>query len=124
MNNVNTPARALFISPDGKIYPDNLICSGMISGELNGKPCPYAQNGRLPDLIPLDETHSSYSIDKGKPGDLCPACAKQPDGGTSHLKALRINGYKIKERKRWVIDSTKHPYPPYVSKRISQSVRK
>jgi hypothetical protein len=46
------------------------------------------------------------------------------DGGTSHLKALRINGYKIKERKRWVIDSTKHPYPPHVSKRISQSVRK
>jgi hypothetical protein len=47
-----------------------------------------------------------------------------PDGGTSHLKALRINGYRIKEGKRWAIDSTKHPYPPYVSKRISQSVRK
>jgi hypothetical protein len=84
MNNVNTPARALFISPDGKIYPDNLICSGMISGELNGKPCPYAQNGRLPDLIPLDETHSSYSIDKGKPGDLCPACAKQQLSNLGH----------------------------------------
>ena len=48
----------------------------------------------------------------------------ETDGGTSLLKALCINGYIQKEVKRWVIDSTKHPHPSYVSKRISQSVRK
>jgi hypothetical protein len=77
MSDASHPPKALFISPDGKIYPDNLICSGLISAELNGKPCPYAQNGRLPDLVPLDETDPGYSPDKGKPGDLCPPCAKQ-----------------------------------------------
>lgn len=77
MSGVNLPPKALFLSPDGKIYPDTLVCSGMISAELNGKPCPYAQNGRLPDLVPLDENDPGYSLDKGQPGDLCPPCAKQ-----------------------------------------------
>lgn len=77
MSGVNLPPKALFLSPDGKIYPDTLVCSGMISAELNGKPCPYAQNGRLTDLVPLDENDPSYTPDKGKPGDLCPPCVKQ-----------------------------------------------
>ena len=77
MNSVNLPPKAFFLSSDGKIYPDTMICSGMISAELNDKPCPYAQNGQLPDPIPLDETEPRYSIDKGNHGDLCPPCAKQ-----------------------------------------------
>lgn len=77
MNSVNLPPKAFFFSPDGKIYPDTMICSGMISAELNGKPCPYAQNGQFPNPIPLDETKPLYSIDKGNHGDLCPPCAKQ-----------------------------------------------
>lgn len=77
MSGVNPPAKAFFLSPDGKIYPDTLICSGMLSTELNGKPCPYAQNGRLPDPVALNESDSGCSLDKGKPGDLCPPCAKQ-----------------------------------------------
>lgn len=77
MSGVNPPAKAFFLSPDGKIYPDTLICSGMLSTELNGKPCPYAQNGRLLDPVALNESDSGCSLDKGKPGDLCPPCAKQ-----------------------------------------------
>ncbi len=84
MNGVNTSPKALFLSPDGKIYPDTLICSGMISAELNGKPCPYSQNGCLPDPVPLDETDPNYSLDKGKPGDLCPPCAKQQLANLGH----------------------------------------
>jgi hypothetical protein len=42
--------KALFIAPDGNIYPDYLICSGALGGE----PCPFAQNGRIPDPRPLD----------------------------------------------------------------------
>ncbi len=76
MSAVNPPPKALFLSPNGKIYPDTLICSGMISAELNGKPCPHAQNGRLPDVVPLDKTDPGYSPDQGNPGDLCPPCAK------------------------------------------------
>jgi hypothetical protein len=84
MSVVNLPPKALFLSPDGKIYPDTLICSGMISAELNGKPCPYAQNGRLPDLVSLDENDPSHSPDKGKHGDLCPPCAKQHLANLGH----------------------------------------
>lgn len=84
MSGVNIPPKALFLSPDGKIYPDTLICSGMISAELNGNPCPYAQNGRLPKPVPLDENDSGYSVDKGKPGDLCPPCAKQQLANLGH----------------------------------------
>ena len=69
--------KALFISPDGKIYPDALICFGMLSAELRGQPCPYSQDGRLPDPVPLNPDDSGYTPDKGKPGDLCPPCAKQ-----------------------------------------------
>jgi hypothetical protein len=77
MNVVSTSPKALFLLPDGKIYPDTLICAGVVSGELNGQPCPYSQNGQLPDPVPLDETDADYSRDKGKHGDLCPPCAKQ-----------------------------------------------
>ena len=69
--------KALFISPDGSIYPDTLICSGVLPAELGGKPCPYSQAGRTPDPVPLNSDESGYTIDKGKPGDLCPPCAKQ-----------------------------------------------
>lgn len=74
---INNGAKALFLSPDGRIYPDSLICSGIIPAELSGKPCPYAQNGRFPAPVPLDVTHPQYTIDKGNPGELCPPCAKQ-----------------------------------------------
>jgi hypothetical protein len=84
MESVNNPPKALFLLPDGKIYPDTLICSGTISAELNGKPCPYSQNGRLPDPIPLDNADPSYTLDKGNPGDLCPPCAKQNLANLGH----------------------------------------
>jgi hypothetical protein len=77
MNHANAPPRALFFAPDGQIYPDSLICSGSISAELQGKPCPYSQQGRLPNPTPLNENDPDYSPDKGNSGDLCPPCAKQ-----------------------------------------------
>ncbi|WP_229453922.1 hypothetical protein [Nostoc sp. CHAB 5715] len=43
MNIQNTEPKALFLSPDGNVYPDSLICSGIIPGELDGKPCPHSQ---------------------------------------------------------------------------------
>jgi len=46
--------------------------------------CPYSQNGQLPDLVPLDENNPGYSPDKGKPGDLCPPCAKQQLANLEH----------------------------------------
>jgi hypothetical protein len=38
--------KALFLLPDGNIHPDTLTCSGILSAELNGKPCPYSQLSR------------------------------------------------------------------------------
>jgi hypothetical protein len=77
MNIEGTNPKAFFPASDGKIYPDYLICTVTIPAELNGKPCPHSQAGFFPDLKILDPAESDYSIDKGKPGDLCPTCAKQ-----------------------------------------------
>jgi len=68
MNGVNTPSKALFLSPNGKIYPDTLICSGMISVELNGKPCPYSQNGCLPALYRSTKPTPTTALIKGSLG--------------------------------------------------------
>jgi len=77
MQHTNNGARALFLSPDGTLYPDTPICSGVIPAELKGQPCPYAHNGGLPDPIPLNPHDPAYTADKGQPGDLCPPCIKQ-----------------------------------------------
>jgi hypothetical protein len=70
-------AKALFLAADGQIYPDVLICSGVLLEQLNGSPCPYAENGRLPTPIPLNKDSPGYSPDKGESGDLCPPCARE-----------------------------------------------
>lgn len=80
----NGSPKAIFLSPDGSVYPDTLICSGIIPPELEGKPCPYSQSGRMPDVIPLDSAAPDYTIDKGRPGDLCPPCAKQQLASLGH----------------------------------------
>jgi hypothetical protein len=77
MNKLGDEPKAFFLSPDGNIYPDSLICSGVIPPELSGKPCPFSQEGQLPDPVPLDPDAPNYSVDKGQPGDFCPPCAKQ-----------------------------------------------
>lgn len=84
MMNHNGQPNALFLSPDGNIYPDTLICSGLIPAELSGQPCPFSQNGHLPAPLPLAASNAAYTIDKGRPGDLCPPCAKQQLGPLGH----------------------------------------
>lgn len=79
----NVP-RALFLFQHGEVHPDSLVCSGILPSVLNGKPCPYSDNGRIPPPAPLDIRDDSYSIDKGKPGDLCPPCAKQQMSSLGH----------------------------------------
>ncbi len=76
MNDHSAQPKAFFLSPDGNIYPDTLICSGIIPAELGGRPCPYSQAGHIPDTVPLDAASTNYSLDKGHPGDLCPPCVK------------------------------------------------
>ena len=84
MNDHNTEPRAIFLSPDGSLYPDTLICSGVIPPELGGQPCPFSQAGRMPDVAPLDLAATNYTVDKGQPGDLCPPCAKQQLASLQH----------------------------------------
>jgi hypothetical protein len=84
MNAITDRPLALFVSPDGKIYPDSLICSGKLFDDLEGKPCPYSDLGRLPKPLPLDRADANYSLDKGNPGDLCPPCAKQQLANLGH----------------------------------------
>lgn len=84
MDRNDTEARALFLSPDGSIYPDTLVCSGVIPPELDGQPCPFSEDGHLPDPVPLDSSDPAYSVDKGHPGELCPPCAKQQLANLGH----------------------------------------
>jgi hypothetical protein len=84
MNEHDSKPKALFISPDGKVYPDSLICSGVLPGELAGKPCPFSTNGRIPAPQPLSQNELDYTTDKGQPGDLCPPCAKQQLSSLGH----------------------------------------
>ena len=77
MSDHSAEPKAFFISPDGNIYPDTLICSGILPAELGGQPCPYSQAGRIAPPLPLNANDPNYSIDKGQPSDLCPPCAKQ-----------------------------------------------
>ena len=79
MNKTDGRAKSLFIAPDGNFYPDYLVCSGKIS-DNGGSPCPFAQNGHMPDPQPLDPHSPNYSIDKGRSGELCPPCIKQQLG--------------------------------------------
>jgi len=67
MNVHSGEPRALFLSPDGNIYPDSMICSGVLPAELNGKPCPFSQSGRIPDPLPLDANKFSRSDNGAHP---------------------------------------------------------
>jgi hypothetical protein len=84
MNPVATGAKALFIAPNGNIYPDSLICSGILPAQLQGKPCPFSQDAHLPTPLPLNENDPHYSIDQGRAGELCPPCARQQLSSLGH----------------------------------------
>ncbi|MDT5061716.1 MAG: hypothetical protein QOH63_2175 [Acidobacteriota bacterium] len=88
----NSP-KSLFLASDGNIYPDSLICNGVIPAELGGHPCVYSIKGRMPDPVPLNPNDPTYSIDKGQPGDLCPPCALQKIGDLGHWQGYRGQHY-------------------------------
>ena len=67
--------RALFLSNDGSLYSDTLICSGLLPAKLGGKPCPHARNKQMPDPQQLQRDDPGYDARRGEPGDLCPPCA-------------------------------------------------
>ncbi|MEA5569057.1 hypothetical protein, partial [Anabaena sp. UHCC 0399] len=48
-----------------------------------------SQAGRFPEIKPLNPEDSNYTIDKGKPGDLCPTCAKQQLAHLGHWQGHR-----------------------------------
>lgn len=85
---VYTP-RALFLSTDGSLYSDTLICSGLLPGKLGGKPCPFAMRKQMPAPVALAADAPDYDPDRGEPGDLCPPCAMH------HIGALETwEGHK------------------------------
>lgn len=43
----------------------------------------------MPDPIPLDADSSTYSADKGQPGDLCPPCALHQIGDLRHWQGYQ-----------------------------------
>lgn len=80
MTNAQFTPRALFISSDGMLYSDSLICSGLLPAQLQGRPCPFADNKHMPTPQPLNPEAADYDPAKGQPGDLCPPCAVRHAG--------------------------------------------
>ena len=86
-------ARALFLAADGQVYPDVLICSGVLPEQLGGVPCVFAENGRLPTPISLNKDSPSYHASKGQPGDLCPSCAREKWGSLGQWQGDGVEVY-------------------------------
>ena len=77
MHNKGDKPRALFLSPDGKLLGDNLVCSGIFPSGLEGKHCPFSEGGRMPRLKPIDE---ASNLKLGQSGELTPPCAVESLG--------------------------------------------
>jgi hypothetical protein len=130
MNKTDGQAKALFIAPDGNVYPDYLVCSGKLLLDTGGESCPFSKDGHLPEPQNLDENLPTYSQDKGKPGDLCPPCAKQQLGSLGHweghrgqkfpdeLKPLRL--FKCKKWLWLIVIGLKHDNPKEIEKSKKQ----
>ena len=93
--------RALFLSPDGKCYPDGAVCGNPDGGVGDLRPCPHSDDGRLPPPERVREGGAAQAPERGRPGDFAPPCVIQhfgnlqdwqgPDGLYSpDLHALRV----------------------------------
>jgi hypothetical protein len=86
-------AKAFFFTADGDVYSDELVCSGQLLLDPGGQPCPYSHDGRIPEPQPLDPAAPDYGPEKGRPGDLCPPCARQQFADLGHWKGYRGQHY-------------------------------
>jgi hypothetical protein len=89
MHKKDEKPRALFLFPDGKFLGDDLVCSGIYPSHLGGKPCPFAEEGKMPKPRPLDEMRAQLHPELGQVGDSVPPCAV---GQLGPLWAWRRNG--------------------------------
>lgn len=67
--------RALFLFPDSTPERDDRICSGQRPLLLEGNPCPFSQNGRIPHPLKVKEMYEDETRFPGLPDDLAPPCA-------------------------------------------------
>jgi hypothetical protein len=72
--------RALFLFPNGKFLHGDLVCSGIYPSRLGGRPCPFSEEGRIPEPQPLDEIKAQLKPELGRAGDLVPPCAVEQLG--------------------------------------------
>jgi hypothetical protein len=81
-----------FLLGESHVYPEHLVCAKVNAGG----PCKFSDNGKMPGLVTLDssqENYENYSPDKGKPGELCPKCAKQNLSSLEHWQGHDNNVY-------------------------------
>jgi hypothetical protein len=74
MHKMGEKPRALFLFPEGMFLRDDLVCSGIFPSHLDGKPCPFADEGKIPKPQPLDKVKVSIQPNLGRVGDLVPSC--------------------------------------------------
>jgi len=74
MHKMGEKPRALFLFQDGIFLRDDLVCSGIFPSHLDGKPCPFADEGKIPKQQPLGEVKVSMHSNLGRAGDLVPPC--------------------------------------------------
>jgi hypothetical protein len=90
---MDTPeAHALFISTDGYLYPDYLICGGLVPIERQGRVCPFSDQGRMPLPVPITPDDNDL-LARGKPGDYCPPCATHQLASLGHWQSHKAQDF-------------------------------
>lgn len=75
MHDLNDEPRAHFLSAQGQLDPDSIICSGLVPPQLKGHPCPFSDQGRIPHPKPLVDIETCARPQLGRTGEFAPPCA-------------------------------------------------
>jgi len=78
MADCHSEPRALFLFQDSDPEPDYRVCSGHIPSHLEGQPCPFSDEGRMPALQ-----------------DFPVICSYAPNGEPSSLRAASTCGLQF-----------------------------
>jgi hypothetical protein len=77
MHSVSKKPRALFIFKDGSLLREDEVCSGEFPSSLEGKPCPFSDEGRMPDFVSPDEQIAISNPELRSMEEFIPACTLQ-----------------------------------------------
>jgi len=85
--------RALFLSDEGTVFPDSVVCAGLVPGRELGAPCPHSDAGRMPLPRRIEARAAHIAPGRGRPGHLAPPCAVQALGSLALFLGARAASF-------------------------------